>query len=170
MTAVPDVGRGQRVLVTGSAGFIDGYVVEELLASSYAVSDIDNYPEYGPVIRSYDSHPAYTLVEGGVRDVALITSLLADCDRPLAGAAMIGGISYFHTYPYNLLATNERIIAATCHAAIESHAAGRLKRVTHLSSSLVFESTSTWSSKGDVPVHLARDAYSNTTSRCGSQT
>ena len=36
----------------------------------------------------------------------------------MAGAALIGGISYFHTYPYDLLASNERIIAATCDAAI----------------------------------------------------
>ena len=35
---------------------------------------------------------------------------------------MIGGISYFHTYAYDLLATNERIIAASCDAAIEAHA------------------------------------------------
>ena len=41
-----------------------------------------------------------------------MTELLADCDHFIAGAAMIGGISYFHTYAYDLLATNERIIAA----------------------------------------------------------
>ena len=40
-----------------------------------------------------------------------MTELLADCDHFVAGAAMIGGISYFHTYAYDLLATNERIIA-----------------------------------------------------------
>ncbi len=33
---------------------------------------------------------------------------------------MIGGISYFHTYAYDLLATNERIMASTCDAAIAS--------------------------------------------------
>ena len=40
-----------------------------------------------------------------------MTELIADCDHFVAGAAMIGGISYFHTYAYDLLATNERIIA-----------------------------------------------------------
>ena len=49
----------------------------------------------------------------------LMTELLADCDHFIAGAAMIGGISYFHTYAYDLLATNERIIAASCDAAIQ---------------------------------------------------
>ena len=41
-----------------------------------------------------------------------MTELLADCDHFIAGAAMIGGISYFHAYAYDLLATNERIMAA----------------------------------------------------------
>ena len=40
-----------------------------------------------------------------------MTELLVDCDHFIAGAALIGGISYFHTYAYDLLATNERIIA-----------------------------------------------------------
>ena len=49
-----------------------------------------------------------------------MTELIADCDHFVAGAAMIGGISYFHTYAYDLLATNERIIAASCDAAIKA--------------------------------------------------
>jgi nucleoside-diphosphate-sugar epimerase len=60
---------------------------------------------------------------------------------------MIGGISYFHTFAYDLLATNERIIAATCDAAIEAMKFGKLKKVTYLSSSMVFESTDHWPSK-----------------------
>ena len=102
----------QKVLVTGSAGFIGGYVVEELLGRGYDVVGIDNFSKYGQVAKSYDDHPDYPLVEGDCRDVELMTELLADCDHFIAGAAMIGGISYFHTYAYDLLATNERIIAA----------------------------------------------------------
>jgi nucleoside-diphosphate-sugar epimerase len=136
----------QRVLVTGSAGFIGGYVVEELLGRGYAVTGIDNYSKYGPVTKSYDDHPSYRFVEGDVRDVDLVTDLLQDCDHMIAGAALIGGIAYFHTYAYDLLATNERIIASTCDAAIAA-LPGRLKKVTYLSSSMVFESTDHWPSK-----------------------
>jgi nucleoside-diphosphate-sugar epimerase len=75
-----------------------------------------------------------------------MTGLLADCDHFIAGAAMIGGISYFHTYAYDLLATNERIIAASCDAAIEAHRRGRLRKVTYLSSSMVFEGADSWPS------------------------
>jgi UDP-glucose 4-epimerase len=136
----------ERVLVSGSAGFIGGYVVEELLKRGYAVIGLDDFSKYGKVRKSYDDHPHYQLVEGDARDVGLMTELLADCDHFIAGAAMIGGISYFHTYAYDLLATNERIIAASCDAAIAAHRNGRLRKVTYLSSSMVFESAAEWPS------------------------
>lgn len=140
----------QRVLVTGSAGFIGGYVVEELLGRGYHVTGLDNFSKYGPVRRAYDGHERYRFVEGDARDVELMTTLAADCDHLIAGAAMIGGISYFHTYAYDLLATNERIMASTCDAAIEAMRAGRLRKVTYLSSSMVYESTDSWPSvEGD---------------------
>jgi UDP-glucose 4-epimerase len=136
----------EKVLVSGSAGFIGGYLVEELLARGYAVTGIDNFSKYGRVRKSYDDNPDYTLIEGDATDAGLMSSLLADCDHFIAGAAMIGGISYFHTYAYDLLATNERIIAASCDAAIRAHREGRLRKVTYLSSSMVFENASHWPS------------------------
>jgi UDP-glucose 4-epimerase len=136
----------EQVLVSGSAGFIGGYVVEELLKRGYGVVGVDNFSKYGKVRKSYDDNPDYRLVEGDARDTELMTRLLEDCDHFIAGAAMIGGISYFHTYAYDLLATNERIIAASCDAAIKAHQKGRLKKVTYLSSSMVFESATEWPS------------------------
>jgi UDP-glucose 4-epimerase len=136
-----------KVLVSGSAGFIGGYVVEELLGRGHEVVGLDNFSKYGPVAHSYDEHPAYRFVEGDARDTSLLSELLADCDHFIAGAAMIGGISYFHAYAYDLLATNERIMAASCDAAIKAHRDGRLSKVTYLSSSMVFESTDHWPSK-----------------------
>ncbi len=139
-----------KVLVTGSAGFIGGYVVEELLSRGHQVVGIDNYSKYGPVTRSYDSNPDYEFTEGDVRDVGLMEKLLIGCDHLIAGAALIGGISYFHTYPYDLLATNERIMAATCDAAIKAFENGQLQKVTYMSSSMVYESTESWPSlEGD---------------------
>ena len=136
----------EKVLVSGSAGFIGGYVVAELLNRGYAVVGLDNFAKYGRVSKSYDDNPNYQLVEGDARDVRLMTELLADCDHFLAGAAMIGGISYFHAYAYDLLATNERIIASSCDAAIAAHRQGRLRKVTYLSSSMVYESADSWPS------------------------
>lgn len=135
-----------NVLVSGSSGFIGGYVVQELLSRGHQVVGIDNFSKYGKVAKSYDDDPNYRLVEGDAQDVELMTELLSDCDHFIAGAAMIGGISYFHAYAYDLLATNERIMAASCDAAIKAHAEGKLQKVTYLSSSMVFESTDVWPS------------------------
>jgi UDP-glucose 4-epimerase len=136
----------QKVLVSGSAGFIGGYVVEELLRRGYSVIGVDDHSKYGPVAKSYDTHPDYRLVVGDVRDTALLTDLLMDCDHFVAGAALIGGISYFHAYAYDLLAANERIMASSCDAALAAHRDGRLQKVTYISSSMVFESAEDWPS------------------------
>jgi UDP-glucose 4-epimerase len=134
------------VLVSGSAGFIGGYVVEELLRRGHSVVGIDDHSKYGPVAKSYDDHPDYRLVVGDARDTALLTDLLMECDHFIAGAALIGGISYFHAYAYDLLATNERIMASSCDAALAAHRDGRLQKVTYISSSMVFESAEEWPS------------------------
>jgi UDP-glucose 4-epimerase len=135
-----------KVLVTGSAGFIGGYVVERLVAEGNEVVGLDNLSKYGPVRKSYDAHPAYRFVEGDARDVDLVREQLRGCDHFIAGAAMIGGISYFHAYAYDLLATNERLTAAACDAAIDAFRAGSLQKMTYMSSSMVFESATSWPS------------------------
>ena len=124
--------------------------MEEMLSCGYDVVGLDNYSKYGRVTKSYDAHPRYTFVEGDAVDVELMTNLLMDCDHFIAGAALIGGISYFHAYAYDLLANNERIMASTCDAAIRAHRQGKLEKVTYLSSSMVYESSQHWPSvEGD---------------------
>lgn len=131
----------KRALITGAAGFICGYLVPELLEHDWEVVGIDNFSKYGRLEKSYDDHPNYHFVEGDATDVDLIRSLSADVDQIVASAAMIGGISYFHRYAYDLLAANERILASTFDAAIAAWKTGRLERILVMSSSMVFEST-----------------------------
>jgi nucleoside-diphosphate-sugar epimerase len=130
-----------KICVTGAKGFIAGYLIEELLREGWDVVGVDNLSKYGPVEKSYDHHPRYRFIEGDAKDVSLMKDVLADCEHVLAGAAMIGGISYFHEFAYDLLAENERITASTFDAAIAAHRTGKLKKITVLSSSMVFEST-----------------------------
>ena len=129
-----------KVLITGAAGFICGYLVPELLERGHEVVGVDDYSKYGPLTKSYNNHPGYRFVEGDAKDVSLLTELAADCDQVVAAAAMIGGISYFHEFAYDLLAENERILASTFDAAINAHRAGHLERIIVLSSSMVYES------------------------------
>jgi UDP-glucose 4-epimerase len=130
-----------KILITGSAGFIAGYLVEELLKRGHEIIGIDNFSKYGKISKSYDSHPNYTFVEGDVKDISLMKNLVENCDQVIALAAIIGGISLFHELAYDLLAENERIIASTFDAAIWANKYHNLKKINVVSSSMVFEST-----------------------------
>lgn len=136
----------KKVIVTGSQGFIGSYICLELLSKGYRVIGIDNYSKYGYVERSHDNHPQFTLLEMDVCDLKSKRDssfeLLKDADYIIAGAAMIGGISYFHKYAYDLLANNERIMASTFDLAIELYKNHSLNKIVVISSSMVFESTS----------------------------
>ena len=53
----------KTVVVTGSQGFIGGYLVAELLKQGFKVIGIDNYSKYGRVARVHDSNPNFRLIE-----------------------------------------------------------------------------------------------------------
>lgn len=129
-----------KILWTGAAGFIAGYAIEELLNSGHEVIGVDNYSKYGKVKKSYDSHPKYTFIEGDAKNLDIMKKVAEDVDIIVSGAAMIGGISYFHEYAYDLLAENERITAAAFDTAIWAHKNKRLKKIVVISSSMVYES------------------------------
>jgi UDP-glucose 4-epimerase len=133
-----------KICVTGSAGFIGGYLVGELIQAGHHVVGVDNLSKYGPVRRSYDGNPRYHFVQGDAKDVSLLKRVLVDCDILVAGAALIGGIGYFHKHAYDLLAENERITAAAFDAAIWAHREAKLRRIVVISSSMVFERASTF--------------------------
>ena len=126
-----------RILVTGASGFLGGYIVNELLGRGHDVVGVDNFSKYGEVAKQHDRHPRYRLVRGDCKDGELMRTLAADCDQLIAGAAMIGGISYFHAYAYDLLAENERILATTFDGAIRSFKAGRMKEALAIHESMV---------------------------------
>lgn len=129
-----------KILLTGAAGFIAGYLIPELLEAGHEVIGLDNLWKYGELTRTFDSHPRYRFVKGDAKDVELLKELLTDCDQMIAGAAIIGGISMFHSLAYDLLAENERITAAAFDAAIWAFQNKKLKKINVISSSMVFES------------------------------
>jgi len=130
-----------KILVTGSSGFIGGYLVENLLKNKHTVVGIDNFSKYGEIEKSYDKNKNYKFVKGDIKNTKLLKELLKNCDYIVAAAARIGGITYFHEFAYDLLAENERIIASTFDAAIDSYKKNRLKKIIVISSSMVFESS-----------------------------
>lgn len=130
----------QRVLVTGCAGFIGKYIVRELIDQGYGVVGIDNFSKYGEVELDFPAD-SFEFIRADCKDPDSLNRALHGVDYMIMGAAMIGGISYFHKHAYDLLAENERISAASFDAAIKAYkgGSGKLKRVVAISSSMVFE-------------------------------
>jgi nucleoside-diphosphate-sugar epimerase len=133
-----------KILVTGAAGFIGGYLVEELLQAGHEVVGLDNFSKYGLLRQASLAQPGYRFVEGDAKNVGLLKDLMRDVDQVVAGAAMIGGISYFHEFAYDLLAENERLTAAVFDAAVAAHQRGTLKKINVMSSSMVYENAQVW--------------------------
>ena len=138
----------KTVLITGSQGFIGSYLCNEFLRLGFKVIGIDNYSKYGPIVRPHDNHENFFFYEMDVIDlkhwddeVKRIPEIFKEVNYIIAGAALIGGISYFHKYAYDLLAQNERILASTFDFAIQLHKKHNLKKILVLSSSMVFERT-----------------------------
>lgn len=129
----------KTVLITGSQGFIGSYLCKDLLDNNYHVIGIDNYSKYGKIVRAHDTHENFTLFELDAKCISVPN--ISGIDYIINCAAMIGGISYFHKYAYDLLAENERICAAVFDYAIKEFKEHNLLRIISLSSSMVFEST-----------------------------
>jgi UDP-glucose 4-epimerase len=133
-----------KILVTGSAGFIGGYLVQELLNNGHEVVGLDNYSKYGMLKKNYDNHPKYSFIRGDAKDTELLKELVSDCDQSVAIAATVGGIPLFHKLAYDLLAENERLTAAIFDASIWAFQSKKLKKINVMSSSMVFENTRTY--------------------------
>ncbi len=89
------------ILVTGGAGFIGSHLVDALLARGERVVCLDNFNDYyNPAqkranIAEHLHHPAYTLVEGDIRDGEGMLRLF-DEHRPrqVAHLAALAGVRY----------------------------------------------------------------------------
>jgi len=131
-----------KICVTGSQGFIGSYLCQELLDCGYEVVGVDNYSKYGFVARPHDNHHGFSFYTLDiVRDYKEFAYIARE-EKPdvmVALAAMIGGISYFHKYAYDLLATNERILANTFDISLDLFKKNVLKKIVVISSSMVFE-------------------------------
>ena len=73
-----------RIVVTGGAGFIGSHLCDALLGAGHAVTALDNFDEfYEPAVKRGNvaaivGHERFTLVEGDIRDDALVSRLMGD--------------------------------------------------------------------------------------------
>lgn len=80
----------QRILVTGGAGYLGSVLVPALLAEGFEVTVIDNFM-YGQMsLLDVCNNPNLTIIQGDVRDKALLARLIKGADYILPLAAIVG--------------------------------------------------------------------------------
>jgi nucleoside-diphosphate-sugar epimerase len=100
-----------RVLVTGAAGYIGAALCPELLRQGHEVIAIDNF-RYGQALALAPCchNPSFSLVNGDVRNVSLITTLVRQVEAIIPLAALVGA-PLCNLYPADAQTTNENAIA-----------------------------------------------------------
>ena len=135
----------KRVLVTGGAGFIGSYVIEELLAKNYHVCIVDNLSKPAALLKK-NKNIEFAHVD--LTDKEKAKKYFKKYEACIHLAAKIGGIGYFHKYPATILNENNKLYSTVFELAAEY----KYKRIVYISSSMVYESTDRFPSKEtDIP-------------------
>src|SRR5438270_13270168 len=136
----------KNVLVTGGAGFIGSYVVEELLKKNYKICILDNLSKKES---KFEKNPHITFAKVDLTQKEKARKFFKEFDQCIHLAAKIGGIGYFHKYPATILSDNNKLYSTVFELAAEY----TYKKIVYISSSMVFESATTFPSKEkDIPV------------------
>jgi nucleoside-diphosphate-sugar epimerase len=79
-----------KILVTGAAGYIGATLTAHLLSAGMDVVALDKLVYGGEAILSFFSHPRFRLVQGDVRDGALLRKVMRGVDGTVHLAAVVG--------------------------------------------------------------------------------
>jgi UDP-N-acetylglucosamine/UDP-N-acetyl-alpha-D-glucosaminouronate 4-epimerase len=154
------------VLVTGAAGFIGSHLVDGLLASGASVRALDNFSTGRRENLSFvDALPAatrarYTLIEGDIRDAALIAGAVRGVDGVLHHAAL-PSVARSVADP---LEAHDVNVTGTVRLLWAAHAAGA-RRVVIASSSAVYGEGEGLPKREDMPLDL-QSPYAVTKAVC----
>jgi nucleoside-diphosphate-sugar epimerase len=135
----------QKILVTGGAGFIGREVVKELLSQGYFVRVVDDLSK--KTVENVNKQVEF--IKGDLSKRKTAVDVMDGMDYCIHLAAKIGGIGYFHKFPATILSDNNKMYSTVFEAAVET----KIQRLIYISSSMVFESTTSFPSKeSDLPL------------------
>ena len=132
-----------KILVTGVCGSLMREVVPQLIEQGHEVRGVDNYGRYG----KEPPPEGIEFLEGDLTDPATVRSSLKGVDGVIQAAAQIYGVAGFHKYPADILQKDTMLHGLILREALEQN----VKRVTFISSSMVYERLADVSREEDVP-------------------
>lgn len=145
----------KKILVTGGCGFIGSEVVKQLVDKDYDVRVVDNLSKPESSVKK-----GYQFLKLDLTKKEAARKAMEGIDVCINLAAKIGGIGYFHKYPATILSENNKIYSATFEAAVSQ----KIKRMVYVSSSMVFESATSFPSKESdlqkIPVPISAYGFS----------
>lgn len=121
----------QRILLLGGRGLIGTHLVEELLKEGYEVTVVDLKEEFSYPL---PDHPALHCRTCAVED--LNASDFLGYDVVILLAALLGGVRFFHRYPYRIAHENTLVLLHVLSHLLSQKPCPLL---IYFSSSMVFE-------------------------------
>ncbi|WP_424002648.1 NAD-dependent epimerase/dehydratase family protein [Haloarcula salina] len=79
-----------RVLVTGGAGYIGNFIVEELLSGGHQVRVLDSFLFGSDALAPFETHEALDICEGDIRHIDDLSYAMEDVDAVIHMAGIVG--------------------------------------------------------------------------------
>src|SRR5438093_3465064 len=102
---------GERILITGGAGYIGCVLVPTLLEAGYQVTLLDRFPVGDAALADCCRFDGFSPVKGDVRDESLVRQLAANADIVIPLAALVGAPLCAQD-PFNAVSVNRDAVVA----------------------------------------------------------
>jgi len=108
-----------RVLVTGGAGYIGNYIVEELLDNGHHVRVLDSFLFGDSALAPFRDHDRFDITEGDIRHIEDLSYAMEDRDAVIHMAGIVGdpacGVNEQATQAVNVEATKTLVEVCKLH-------------------------------------------------------